>query len=123
MFGGNRELLVTAFRDADFGIIVGCGIGGAMTEIIDDVAFTRAPVGETAAAQLFARLRTLKRFPDYLSQRQIALASEFVSRFSFLVASAPWPSFTFEVNPLKLGDTDAAAVDGLVRRWARRKRA
>ena len=29
MFAGNRELLVTALRDQEFGVIVGCGIGGA----------------------------------------------------------------------------------------------
>jgi acetyltransferase len=114
MFAGNRELLVTAFRDVDFGIIVGCGIDGGMTEIIDDVAFTRAPIDAVAAAELFGRLRTLNRFPNYLSPRQLTVAAEFLSRFSFLVASAPWPRFTFEVNPLKLNDTDAAAVDGLV---------
>jgi acyl-CoA synthetase (NDP forming) len=114
MFAGDRELLVTAFRDADFGVIVGCGIGGGMTEIIDDVAFTRAPIGETAALQLFGRLRTLIRFPNYLSAHQLPLAAQFLSRFSFLAASAPWPRFTFEVNPLKLSDRGAAAVDGLV---------
>jgi acyl-CoA synthetase (NDP forming) len=42
MFQGNVELLVTAFRHREFGVIVGCGMGVGMTEIIDDVAFARA---------------------------------------------------------------------------------
>jgi acyl-CoA synthetase (NDP forming) len=42
MFDGNRELLVTAFRDREFGVIVGCGVGGGATELVDDVVFARA---------------------------------------------------------------------------------
>ena len=59
-------------------------------------------------------LKTVKRFPTHLSDRQCALAADFVARFSALAASAPWPRFTLEVNPLKLGDDAAAAVDGLL---------
>jgi hypothetical protein len=31
-----------------------------------------------------------------------------------VVATAPWPSFTFEVNPLEVGAERLAAVDGLL---------
>ena len=57
MFAGERELLVTALRDQEFGVMVGCGIGGGMTEVIDDVVFARAPIdaagagGSAAAAE------------------------------------------------------------------------
>ena len=44
MFDGDRELLVTAFRDREFGVMVGCGIGGGVTELVDDVVFARAPI-------------------------------------------------------------------------------
>ena len=37
-----------------------------------------------------------------------------VARFSAIVATAPWPSFTFEINPLKVGTEDMAAVDALL---------
>ncbi len=49
MFPGSVELLVTAFRDPDFGVIVGVGMGGRMTEIIDDVVLTRAPIDADGA--------------------------------------------------------------------------
>ena len=51
MFAGAQELLVTAFRDREFGVMVGCGVGGGMTEIVDDVAFARAPVDDEGAIQ------------------------------------------------------------------------
>ena len=114
MFEGGTEILVTALRDREFGVMVGCGIGGGMTEVIDDVVFTRAPISTEGAEDLLGRLRTLQRLPAFLSKEQRALAADFVARFSALVASAPWPSFTFEINPLKVAQNGAAAVDGLL---------
>jgi acetyltransferase len=114
MFAGDRELLVTAFRDQEFGVMVGCGIGGEMTEIVDDVVFARAPIDAEDARDLLMRLRTLRRLPDMLSGHQQERAALFIARFSALAATAPWQRFTFEVNPLKLGEHDVAAVDGLL---------
>ena len=63
MFQGTAELLVTAFRDKEFGVIVGCGMGGGVTEIIDDVVFFRAPIDRDRAHDLLQRLRTMQRLP------------------------------------------------------------
>ncbi len=114
MFAGERELLVTALRDTEFGVMVGCGIGGGMTEVIDDAVFARAPLDATGAMNLLLRLATLRRLPEYLSRRQRELAADFVARFSALAATAPWQRFTLEINPLKLGQDAVAAVDGLL---------
>ena len=91
MFQGERELIVTALRDAEFGVIVGVGIGGGMTEVIDDIVLARAPIGHAGARDMLKRLKTVNRLPAYLSERQCALAADFVARFSALTASAPWP--------------------------------
>jgi len=114
MFQGNVELLVTAFRDQEFGVIVGCGMGGGMTEIIDDVAFARAPIAADGAHDLLHMLRTVRRMPILLSNVQARHAADFIAAFSQLAANAPWPKFTLEVNPLKLGIGSVAAVDGLL---------
>jgi acyl-CoA synthetase (NDP forming) len=114
MFDGDVELLVTAFRDPEFGVMVGCGIGGGMTEIVDDVLFARAPIDADGAVDLLGRLRTLRRLPHYLVPARRRLAAEFIAGFSALAAAAPWPNFTFEVNPLKVGQDAVAAVDGLL---------
>jgi acyl-CoA synthetase (NDP forming) len=114
MFQGSVELLVTAFRDAEFGVMIGCGMGGGATEIIDDVTFARAPIDADGAYDLLGQLRTLRRLPDLLPDLRRRLAAGFIARFSALVATAPWPNFTFEINPLKVGQTAVAAVDGLL---------
>jgi acetate---CoA ligase (ADP-forming) len=114
MFHGSIELLVTAIRDREFGMMVGVGMGGGMTEIIDDVVFTRAPIDAEGAGDLLLRLRTLGRLPGLLSPAQRGAAANFIAGFSALVATAPGQNFTFEVNPLKVGDADVAAVDALI---------
>jgi acetate---CoA ligase (ADP-forming) len=114
MFPGQIELLVSAFRDQEFGVIVGCGMGGGMTEIIDDVVFTRAPINADGAEDLLVRLRTLRRLPTLLSSAQRQQSADFIARFSALAAAAPWQRFTLEVNPLKVGEQQVAAVDGLL---------
>jgi acetate---CoA ligase (ADP-forming) len=114
MFQGHAELLATAFRDEEFGVIVGCGIGGGATEIIDDVVFARAPIDSMGASDLLRRLRTLQRLPAHLSADQQQRSADFIAGFSALAASAPWPRFTMEVNPLKIDVGAVAAVDGLL---------
>jgi acetyltransferase len=114
MFAGSQELLVTALRDAEFGVMIGVGIGGGMTEIVDDVAFARAPLDADGAYDLIGTLRTVRRFPQWLPDAQRQQTAEWIARFSKLVAGAPWSNFTFEINPLKIGERGVAAVDGLL---------
>jgi acetyltransferase len=114
MVSGALELLVTAFRDPQFGVMVGCGMGGGITEIIDDVVFARAPIGADGAFDLLGRLRTIERLPALLPDTDRRRASDFLARFSALVATAPWDSFTFEVNPVKIGSDEMGAVDALL---------
>ena len=58
------ELLVTAFRDPMFGVVVSCGSGGVLTELIDDVVTERAPVGTELAAHMLERLRRRRHATD-----------------------------------------------------------
>ena len=114
MIAGGLELLVTAFRDPQFGIMVGSGIGGGMTEIIDDVVFARAPIDCDGAFDMLGRLRTIGRLPALLRDADRARAADFLARFSAIVATAPWDRFTFEINPVKLGTDELTAVDALL---------
>ena len=113
MHRGGRELLVSAFRDPLFGVMVSCGAGGGLTELIDDVVISRAPVSETYAAALLGRLR-LSRVGGAAPPRPDDPASRFVARFSELAATAPWEQFVLEVNPVKWQPDSAIAVDGLL---------
>lgn len=114
MVPGGVELIVSAMRDPHFGVMVGCGIGGNMAEIIDDVRFARAPLDVAGALNLLGTLKTVQRHAGLLSDEQRRHAAAFIAEFSVLAASAPWRAFELEINPLKVGQDGAVAVDGLL---------
>jgi len=108
------ELLVTAFRDPVFGVVVTCGSGGVHTELLDDVVTERAPVGVAMAADMIERLRSRRYATDGQGAIPADAAASFVARFADLALTAPWDRFVFEVNPVLWRRDDAVAVDGLL---------
>jgi acyl-CoA synthetase (NDP forming) len=108
------EVLVSAFRDPTFGVVVTCGAGGVVTEALDDVALDLAPVTEERAHRLLLRVRTitgLERADPTLDPGPLAAL---VSRFSRVAATAPWRRFVIELNPVKWSSEGAVAVDALL---------
>jgi acyl-CoA synthetase (NDP forming) len=57
MIESGVELIIGAERDAQFGPTVLVGLGGVLTEVLDDVALRLAPVPVAAAAEMLAGLR------------------------------------------------------------------
>jgi len=114
MIEGGLELLVSAFRDPVFGVMVTCGAGGRMAEILDDVTIERAPFDRAQAARVLDRLRVVRGASRLDASADVDAAAEFVARFSELAATAPWRSFVLEVNPIKWLAKTAIAVDGLL---------
>jgi hypothetical protein len=107
MMQEGAELLVSAFRDPDFGVMLSVGAGGTLTELLDDVVLVPAPVSRTAATSALRRLRVMRKAGDPPN----ALL-DFLCQFSELSASAPWQRFVLEVNPVKWTKNEARAVDG-----------
>lgn len=114
MLGGGGELLVSAFRDATFGVVVSCGAGGNATELIDDVTFAPAPLDESAALAMLRRLRTPHKAKGFDVASVGASAVAFLVQFSELVAQLPWHRFVLELNPVSLRPDDAIPLDGLL---------
>jgi acyl-CoA synthetase (NDP forming) len=114
MHKGGTELLLAAFRDPMFGVMVSCGSGGGLTELIDDVVTERAPVDARLAAAMLDRLRIRRYAVDVKGPLDARPAAAFLARFSELAVTAPWPRFVFEVNPLKWTRDAVVAVDGLL---------
>jgi hypothetical protein len=97
-----------------FGLMISCGAGGGLTELVDDVVTRPAPVDEAAAADMIARLRSYRHLRPGPDDALRLPAAAFVAAFSRLAASAPWTRFTFEINPVKWTSGGAVAVDGLL---------
>jgi acetyltransferase len=114
MHRGGTELLVSAFRDPIFGVMVSCGSGGGLTELLDDVVTERAPVDRPLAASMLDRLRIRRYAVDVGGALEVEPVAAFLARFSELALAAPWSRFVFEVNPLKWTRDAVVAVDGLL---------
>ena len=56
MVGGKRELIAGLVRDPQFGACVVVGLGGILTEALQDVAFAAVPLDRAGARALVERL-------------------------------------------------------------------
>jgi len=109
MMQTGAELLVSAFRDPDFGPMLSLGAGGTLTELLDDVVLVPAPASPATVAHALRRLRVMRKAGDRLDP-----LLDFASRFSALAAAAPWRRFVLELNPVKWTADEARAIDGLL---------
>lgn len=68
MVAGPRELVLGLNRDAQFGPVVMVGLGGVMTEILNDTAFRMAPIDMMEAFDMMEELRGKKVFDAFRGQ-------------------------------------------------------
>ncbi|WP_326834422.1 acetate--CoA ligase family protein [Amycolatopsis rhabdoformis] len=106
------ELLVSAFRDPVFGLVVSCGAGGVLAELLDDVGFATLPLDERKALRLLEKLR-LARHPNDLAVAGKP-AAEFLVAFAEFAEGLPWARFVLELNPVSVTPEGAVALDGLL---------
>jgi hypothetical protein len=109
------ELIVGLRRDPQFGPVVLVGLGGTLTEVLDDVAVLLAPAG---AGEVLERLRRLRGAAVLQGVRGRPAAD--VDALADLVAAvarhlADHPEvLEIDLNPVIAGPSGAVAVDALV---------
>ncbi|MSP89648.1 MAG: CoA-binding protein [Alphaproteobacteria bacterium] len=108
------EVLISAFRDPALGLMISCGAGGNLTELIDDVALASAPLDRAAALVLLRRLRLVASVAKGRNPPPLDPLADYVARLSQVVVSAPWRRFVLEINPVKWSAAGVMAVDGLL---------
>lgn len=108
------EIIVSAFRDPVFGVMVSCGWGGNLTEVVDDIAIARAPLDQAGARTLLKRLKIVQGATKLDPSVDIEELASFVALFSTVATDAPWDKFVVELNPVKWTGGQAVAVDGLI---------
>lgn len=73
MVKGPRELVMGLSRDAGFGLSVMLGLGGVLTEIINDTVFRVAPVGRLDALDMVDELESRAIFDPFRGQKKADL--------------------------------------------------
>jgi acyl-CoA synthetase (NDP forming) len=112
---GAYEMLVGARRDRHFGPLVAIGMGGTLTEVLDDVAIVLPPVDDAAVRSAIASLRAARLLGGYRDGPPAHLPS--VTRVAGLLADLLDDDPTIdeaEINPLLVDGGGAVALDARI---------
>jgi acetyltransferase len=108
-----QEVIIGAVQDPQFGPLVMFGSGGVEVEGMQDVAFALAPLSKEEARDLIQSTWAGRRLHGYRSlppaDREAVL--EVLLRLAQLAADFPGLA-EIEINPLRVLDQGAVAVDG-----------
>lgn len=113
------EMIVGAVNDPYFGPFVMLGMGGVLTEVIDDVAIRFAPVTQKDALAMIEQLRGRKALGAVRGRpaRDVAAVADAVARLSRLIADHHDRIGEIEINPLFVhaDGESVTAADCLIR--------
>ncbi len=109
------ELIVGLHRDASFGPSVMVGLGGILTEVLDDVAIRLAPVTTTEALVMLDELRGSAILGGVRGRPPVdrEAVAEIISALSRLAIDRPDVD-EVDLNPVIASPDGALAVDALV---------
>ncbi len=116
MISGRRELVMGLHREPGFGPCVMIGVGGVLTELIDDTAFRVAPFDDSEAADMAMDLRAKAIFGAFRGEPAVDMGalSKSLSAIGKIGMNHPEIS-EIDVNPVIITPKGAiVAVDALV---------
>lgn len=110
-----RELVAGMFRDPQFGPVVMFGLGGLLTEALDDVAFAVAPLSDRDAEGLLDAIRTRRLLGEFRGAPAVDRSGlvEILQALGQLALDHPEIA-EVDINPLLLDAGHPVAVDALV---------
>jgi len=116
MLRGDRELVCGLTRDAQFGPCVMFGLGGILTEVIEDVVFRIAPLTPRDAQEMAKEIRTRKIIEPFRGEPAVdmdAVAHILVTLGDIGIRYEDVQEI--DINPLKIRpDGKPVSVDALV---------
>ncbi len=109
------ELIAGMTRDPQFGPIVLVGVGGVLTELLDDVVLRLAPVSTEEATKMLAELRGAKLLDGLRGRPAVdrTAVAEILVAIGQLADQRP-DIRAIDLNPVVAGPDGAIAVDALV---------
>jgi len=115
MISGRRELLAGITCDAQFGHCVAFGIGGVLTEALNDITYRLSPLGLRDAEEMIAEVRSAKLLGPYrgMPPADLSRLAAILVRLSRIPLLHPQIS-EIDINPLILSGSQPVAVDALV---------
>jgi acetate---CoA ligase (ADP-forming) len=110
------EMLVGMVNDPQFGPTVACGAGGALVEIMNDVAIRLNPLTRSEAHAMLRDLRSFRLLQGYRGSRagDVDALEEVLLRVSALAENHPRIA-EMDCNPVIVSATGAVVVDARIR--------
>lgn len=106
------EVIIGMLRNDQVGPVVMFGMGGILVEVLDDVAFSPAPVDEVQALELMARIRGYKLLAGVRGKQRCDLEAlaRIVVRVSELAIEIP-EVLEVDLNPVLASPEGAVCLD------------
>ena len=116
MVNGGVELILGAKIDPVFGPVVMAGLGGVFTEILQDVAFRRAPISDDTACEMVNELHGVAMLKGARGKTPADMRAlgQAISRLSVFAAAHAHEIESVEMNPVRAREHDCIALDALI---------
>ena len=115
MVKGERELVIGLTRDPQFGPCVMFGLGGILTEILNDVSFRIAPLEKKDALEMVREIRGHKILDAFRGKPPVDMDVLSGALISMGEIGLEFDSIKeIDINPLIIKDGIPVAVDALV---------
>ncbi len=110
------ELFIGAKKEANFGHLVLCGLGGIYIEVLKDTQASLVPVSTEEATSMIQNLKSYKIIQGTRNQKGVdeKVFAEIITKISNLVSVAPEIS-EMDLNPLIGNSEEIMAVDARIR--------
>lgn len=110
------ELFIGAKKEAKFGHIILCGLGGIYVEVLNDTQASLAPVSKEEAIHMIQNLKSYKIIQGVRNQKGVNenIFVEIITKISNLLSIAP-EIIELDLNPLIGNSEEIIAVDARIR--------
>ncbi len=113
---GKREFVAGMFKDPQFGPVIVFGLGGILTEALNDVVFKIAPLNDADIQDMFDQISAKKLLNDFRGEKKVnkKAVKKILKALSDIVLSFP-DIKEIDINPIIIQpDGFPLAVDGLI---------
>ncbi len=113
---GSREFVAGMFKDPLFGPVIVFGLGGVLTEALNDVALKLAPMDDVDMEDMFEQISSKKLFTAFRGEKAVQKAAikKILKALSDIAIAYP-DIKEIDINPLIIQpDGSPVAVDGLI---------
>jgi len=116
VIAGKREFVAGMFKDPQFGPVIVFGLGGILTEALNDVVFKIAPLNDADIQDMFDQISAQKLLDDFRGEKKVDrnAVKQVLKALSDIAINYP-DIKEIDINPLIIQpDGSPIAVDGLI---------